>query len=191
MVWFHKFDVTSTAKIRRSLGIQDPDAERDSRVLYIIVFRKLVPITSLSGDEFLSAWWQVVLCHYTLWMHNVHHRDVSPNNVMVYWYQAGKLSSNSGRLLDDWLKVDAKGCKEKKSAFLLEFRYGDGVDVEEPSPSHQSNWKVAIACLYTIIHAPRATMGENESILQTWLLNNVKSVAPDIIVRHPVRVNVS
>ncbi|KAG1840485.1 hypothetical protein DFJ58DRAFT_689182 [Suillus subalutaceus] len=256
MVWFHRFDETSTAKIRRSLGIQDPDAERGSRVLYIIVFRKLVPITSLSGDEFLSAWWQVVLCHYTLWMHNVHHRDVSPNNVMVYWlngqwigvlndydlssinhdgpsgkertgtvpfmaidlleepglkgkvthlyrhdaeslvwvliwvclrYEDGKLLSGK-KPLDDWLRVDAKGCGEKKSAFIWKFRHGD-VDLEEPSPSHQSNWKIAVVCLYTIIHAPRATMGENESILQTWLLNNVKSVAPDIIVRHPVNAS--
>ncbi|KAG2134033.1 uncharacterized protein EDB93DRAFT_1339835 [Suillus bovinus] len=64
MVWFHKFDETFTTKIRRSLGIQDTDAERGSRVF---------------------AWWQVVLCHYTLWKHDVHHRDISPNNLMVYW----------------------------------------------------------------------------------------------------------
>ncbi|KAG1852488.1 hypothetical protein F4604DRAFT_1296910 [Suillus subluteus] len=232
MVWFHKFDETSTAKVRRSL---DPDAERGSRVLYIIVFRKLVPITSLSGDEFLSAWWQVVLCHYTLWMHNIHHRDVSPNNVMVYWsngqwigvlndydlssinrdglsgkertgtvpfmaidlleepglegkvthlyrhdaesliwvlvwvclrYQDGKLLSN-GRLLDDWLKVGANRCRKEKSDFIWKFRHGD-VDLEEPSPSHQSNWKIAVVCLHTIFRAPRAKMGEK------------------IIVRHPV-----
>ncbi|KAG2360900.1 hypothetical protein BDR07DRAFT_102286 [Suillus spraguei] len=256
MVWFHKFDQTSTVKIRKSLGIQDPDAERGSRVLYIIVFRKLVPITSLSGDEFLSAWWQVVLCHYTLWKHNVHHRDISPSNLMVYWwngqwigvlndydlssierdgpsgkertgtvpfiaidllaqdailgkvahlyrhdaeslvwvlvwvclrYQGGKLLRN-GRLLDDWLKVDALGCEEKKSAFMFKFRYGD-VDLINPSPSHRSNWQIAVACLHTMIHAPRAKMGENEFILQTWLLNNVESVIPDIVVRHPVNVS--
>ncbi|KAG2067179.1 hypothetical protein BDR04DRAFT_1058335 [Suillus decipiens] len=256
MVWFHRFDRTSTGKIRKSLGIQDPDGERGSRVLYIIVFRKLVPITSLSGDEFLSAWWQVVLCHYTLWKHNVHHRDISPSNLMVYWlngqwigvlndydlssierdepsgkertgtvpfmaidllaknailgkvthlyrhdaeslvwvlvwvclrYQGGKLMSN-GRLLDDWLKVDAKGCNKEKSAFIWRFRHGDA-DLETPSLSHQSNWKIAVACLHTMIHAPRAKTGENEFILQTWLLNNVESVAPDIIVRHPVNVS--
>ncbi|KAG2034120.1 hypothetical protein BDR03DRAFT_965888 [Suillus americanus] len=257
MVWFHKFDETSTTKIRRSLGVQDPDAERGSRVLYIIVFRKLVPITSLSGDDFLSAWWQVVLCHYTLWNHNVHHRDVSPSNIMVYWlngqwigvlndydlssikrdgpsgkertgtvpfmaidlleepglegkvshlyrhdaeslvwvlvwvclrYQGGKLLSN-GRLLDDWLKVDAKGCEKEKSSFLRKFRHGYTEDSPiKPSPSHQSNWKIAAACLCIIYHAPQAKMDENESILQTWLLDNVESVAPDIIVRHPVNV---
>jgi hypothetical protein len=52
MVWFHKFDETSTAGIRKTLGIDEP--ERGSRVLYIIVFRKLVPITvTLSGKDFL------------------------------------------------------------------------------------------------------------------------------------------
>ncbi|KAG1729553.1 hypothetical protein EDB19DRAFT_2042240, partial [Suillus lakei] len=57
VVWFHKFEGTSTAKIGRSLGIQDANAERNSRILNIIVFRKLLPITSLSGVEFLHAWW--------------------------------------------------------------------------------------------------------------------------------------
>ncbi|KAG2034117.1 hypothetical protein BDR03DRAFT_965877, partial [Suillus americanus] len=69
---------------------------------------------------------------------------------------------------------------------MWEFRYGDA-DLEKLSPSHQSNWNIAVTCLRTIFYAPRAKMGENESILQTWLLNNVESVAPDIIVRcHPV-----
>jgi len=60
MVWFHKFDETSTANIRKILGIDKPD--RGSCALYIIVFRKLVPITTLSGEEFLKAWWHVVVC---------------------------------------------------------------------------------------------------------------------------------
>jgi len=49
MVWFHKFDETSTASIRKIL-IDNPD--RGSRALYIIVFRKLVPITTLCGKQF-------------------------------------------------------------------------------------------------------------------------------------------
>jgi hypothetical protein len=60
VIWSHKFEDTSTAKIRKALGIDD--AEHGSRALYIIVFRKLRPITELSGDEFLRAWWQAVLC---------------------------------------------------------------------------------------------------------------------------------
>jgi len=62
MVWFHKFDDTSTADTRMMLGI--PDAEQGSRVLYLIVFRKLSPITTLSGQEFLQAWWHAVLCTF-------------------------------------------------------------------------------------------------------------------------------
>ena len=62
MVWFHKFEDASTANIRRALGVDDPD--RGSRVFYIVVFRKLLPITKLSGKEFLHAWWHVVLCRY-------------------------------------------------------------------------------------------------------------------------------
>ncbi|KAG2120014.1 hypothetical protein BD769DRAFT_1641729 [Suillus cothurnatus] len=88
MVWSHKFEDTSTAGIRRTLGLQD--AERGSRVLYIIVFRKLDPITDLSEDEFLSAWWQIILCHYALWEKQVHHRDVSPSNLMVYKTSDGR-----------------------------------------------------------------------------------------------------
>lgn len=80
MVWFHKFEETSTAIIRKALGIDDTG----SRVLYIIVFRKLDRITTLSGDEFLLAWWEVVKCHRTLWKKGVHHRDVSPSNLMGY-----------------------------------------------------------------------------------------------------------
>ena len=58
MVWAHTFEDTSTSKIRRALRIDD--AEVGSHALYIIVFRKLLPITKLSGDELLRAWWRVV-----------------------------------------------------------------------------------------------------------------------------------
>ncbi|KAG2038297.1 hypothetical protein BDR03DRAFT_1009999 [Suillus americanus] len=64
MAWFHKSEDTSTVNIRRMLGLED--AERGRCVLYINVFRKLYPITDLSEDEFLSTWWHIVICHYTL-----------------------------------------------------------------------------------------------------------------------------
>ncbi|KAG2129039.1 uncharacterized protein EDB93DRAFT_144737 [Suillus bovinus] len=262
VIWLHKFDERSTTKIRRSLRVptsQDLDVEKGSRVLYITVFRKLVPITSLSGDDFLSAWWQVVLCHYTLWKHDVHHRDISPNNLLVYWlngqwigvlndydlsstkrdgpsgrertgtvpfmavdllsqpglkgkvahlyrhdaeslvwvlvwvclgYRGGKLLSN-GRLLDDWLKVDALGCWKEKSAFLFHLRHGKAENSNiKPSLSHQSNWKVAVACLGTIHYTPVAKIDElSRSILQKWLLDNVESVVPDIIARYPFNIS--
>jgi hypothetical protein len=65
LVWFHKFEGTSTSKIRIALGLKDAkQAEQGSRVLCISVFRKLIPITTLSGKEFLAAWWQIVKCRF-------------------------------------------------------------------------------------------------------------------------------
>ncbi|KAG2052992.1 hypothetical protein BDR06DRAFT_1055439 [Suillus hirtellus] len=85
LVWFHQFQETSMSKIRVALGLKDAEqAEQGSRVLYVIVFRKLIPITTLSGKEFLAAWWQVVKCHRALWKGGVLHWDVSPSNLMVY-----------------------------------------------------------------------------------------------------------
>jgi hypothetical protein len=56
VVWFHQFKETSSASIRKALRI-DP-TERGSRVSYAIVFKTLhLPITGLSGEEFLRAWW--------------------------------------------------------------------------------------------------------------------------------------
>ncbi|KAG2121591.1 hypothetical protein DEU56DRAFT_715615, partial [Suillus clintonianus] len=54
------------------------------RVIHIIVFKKLTPITTLEKKEFLVAWWDVVKCHRALWRRGVHYRDVSPNNLMGY-----------------------------------------------------------------------------------------------------------
>jgi len=82
VVWFNKFEDTSTASIREALEIKD--AKRGSRVFYIIVFRKLRPITELSGQEFLRAWWHAVLCHRVLWKYGVRHRDISASNLMYY-----------------------------------------------------------------------------------------------------------
>ena len=60
VIWSHIFEGTSMATIREALGIHN--AQLGSRVLYIIVYRKLRPITELSGDEFLRAWWHAVVC---------------------------------------------------------------------------------------------------------------------------------
>jgi serine/threonine protein kinase len=88
LVWSHAFEDTSTANIRRALGFDD--AEKGRRVFYIIVFRELRPITKLNGDDFLSAWWQIIVCHYALWENGVHHRDISPSNLMVYRTSDGR-----------------------------------------------------------------------------------------------------
>ncbi|KAG1901762.1 uncharacterized protein F5891DRAFT_1221324, partial [Suillus fuscotomentosus] len=84
LVLFH-IKEKSTSNIRVALGLKDAErAEQGGRALYITVFRKLIPITTLSGEEFLAAWWQVVKCHRALWKGGVLHRDVSPSNLMVY-----------------------------------------------------------------------------------------------------------
>jgi hypothetical protein len=60
VVWFHKFEETSSASTRKALKIDH--TERGSRVSYTIVFKNLhLPITGLSGEEFLRAWWQAVV----------------------------------------------------------------------------------------------------------------------------------
>ncbi|KAG1861393.1 hypothetical protein C8R48DRAFT_774142 [Suillus tomentosus] len=71
-----------TLGVKKALGID----HRDNRVIRIILLRKLDPITTLSDKEFLLAWWEVVKCkcHRALWKRGVHHRNVSPSNIMGY-----------------------------------------------------------------------------------------------------------
>ncbi|KAG2134881.1 uncharacterized protein EDB93DRAFT_835296 [Suillus bovinus] len=83
LLWHHAF-ANPTSAIRDALGVPEPT--RGSRVLYILVFPKLKPITELYDN----LWYQCILCHLTLWKEGVYHRDVSPGNLM--WYQKdGKL----------------------------------------------------------------------------------------------------
>ncbi|KAH7904499.1 hypothetical protein BJ138DRAFT_904802, partial [Hygrophoropsis aurantiaca] len=103
-VWWGKFQDTSTAPIRQALGLQDlakddDEANKDkdgvnkdtgttevrgSRVLWVIVFRKLRPIAELGSKEMVKTWWQIVRCHYALWKQGLYHRDISENNLMYY-----------------------------------------------------------------------------------------------------------
>ncbi|KAG2337730.1 hypothetical protein BDR05DRAFT_1045369 [Suillus weaverae] len=237
MVWFHKFEETSTENIRKALGVDDKNG--GSRVLYIIVFRKMIPITTLSGIEFLTAWWETVICHRALWKKGVRHRDISPNNLMVYskegrfigvlndydlssirdsgpsglertgtvpfmamdlltpeaiagevehlyqhdaesfiwvltWvclrYEEGTLLSKD-RPLDDWLRVDAPGCHDKKTGFLSKLRSAHG-----PLGSHKENWKVAMQCLKVIYLNYGPDMSEkidDGEVFQLWLHDRV------------------
>ncbi|KAG0696690.1 hypothetical protein DFH29DRAFT_1082776 [Suillus ampliporus] len=72
-----------TSAVRQALNLVEPT--KGSRVLYILVFRKLRPITELDGEDFFTVWRQCILCHLALWKGGVHHRDVSPANMM--WYR--------------------------------------------------------------------------------------------------------
>ncbi|KAH7891044.1 hypothetical protein F5I97DRAFT_1947284 [Phlebopus sp. FC_14] len=77
----------STSGIRDRLGLDSGGG----RVLYVLVFRKLRPITELIGDEFLRAFWATVRCHLMLWQNGVYHRDVSPSNLMYYRDEVGNV----------------------------------------------------------------------------------------------------
>ncbi|KAH7920132.1 hypothetical protein BV22DRAFT_1199135 [Leucogyrophana mollusca] len=93
LLW-HTFD-NSTAELRKALGTAD--AGMGSRTLYSLVIQRLSPITELSGAEFLSAWWDCVLCHRELWKGGVHHRDISDGNLM---YKKNDLGQGMGVLND-------------------------------------------------------------------------------------------
>ncbi|KAG2149133.1 uncharacterized protein EDB93DRAFT_362687 [Suillus bovinus] len=82
LLWHHRF-TNPTSAMREALGVPEPTT--GSRVLYILVFRKLLPITKLHGKELFDVWRQCMLCHLTLWKEGVYHRDVSPGNLMWYW----------------------------------------------------------------------------------------------------------
>ena len=60
-------------------------------------------------------------------------------------YENGKLK---GRVLNEWLKVDAKGCHNQKSSFMVSGR----VDAKlQPAPSHTANWEIAQQCLDDVL----------------------------------------
>ncbi|KAG0691562.1 hypothetical protein DFH29DRAFT_88823 [Suillus ampliporus] len=82
LLWHHTF-TNPTSAIREALGVPEPT--QGSRVLYILVFRKLQPITELHGIEFFDVWRQCIMRHITLWKEGVYHRDLSPGNMMWYW----------------------------------------------------------------------------------------------------------
>ncbi|KAG0697235.1 hypothetical protein DFH29DRAFT_160985 [Suillus ampliporus] len=242
MGWIHKFEEISTAKIQRAQTVDD--AEWGSRVLYIIVSRKLLPITKLSGDEFLRAWWKVVVCHRILWEHGTPHRNINLSSLMFYrelgslaigvlndydlsstqdftpsrnerrgtlpfmafgllamlnlkafegkvehfyqddaesliwvltWvclrYEGGELLSKDGPL-NEWLKVDALRCSDKKVSFMRRVQTDNSNNTIKPSSSHQSNWQIAQSCLRSV---PRVHVPDDDSVFRTWFQTNVPS----------------
>jgi len=81
----------STTTIRKALGINC----RGPRVLRVILFRRLYPITDLVGDEFWKAFWECFRCHCHLWVGGVKHNDISVKNLMY-----DKLNDDHGVLND-------------------------------------------------------------------------------------------
>ncbi|KAG2362993.1 hypothetical protein BDR07DRAFT_1609171 [Suillus spraguei] len=81
--WFHESKGASMTKIRTVLGLREAE-QRSCILLNINVSKKLLPITTLTRDEFLAVWWQLVMSHRTFWKKGMNHCDVSPSNLMGY-----------------------------------------------------------------------------------------------------------
>lgn len=62
MMFSHVFADSSTKRIRSRLDIPI----EGSRILYMIIFRKLQQIISLVGNDFLRTWWEAVKCEICL-----------------------------------------------------------------------------------------------------------------------------
>ncbi|KAG1754740.1 uncharacterized protein EDB91DRAFT_1076846 [Suillus paluster] len=88
LLWHHEFK-NPTSAIQEALGV--PEYKKGSRMLYVLVFRRLQPITNLEGERLFDVWHQCILCHLALWKGGVHHRDVSPPNMMFYETDKGIL----------------------------------------------------------------------------------------------------
>jgi Fungal protein kinase len=68
LIWSCNFAQYSTREIRATLGIKSKSKSKSSskvkshRVLRIMLFRRLYPITDLTGDRFWKAFWQCFRC---------------------------------------------------------------------------------------------------------------------------------
>jgi len=72
-----------TGTVRKALGIPAwEDGHPSSRLLRVIVFPRLRPITSLKR-RFVYSWLECVRCHFKLWKLGFEHRDPSLGNLMV------------------------------------------------------------------------------------------------------------
>ncbi|KAH7927550.1 hypothetical protein BV22DRAFT_1045258 [Leucogyrophana mollusca] len=74
---------------QKALSVKDTGT--NSRTLYILASRELSPVTELMGTEFLSAWWDCVLCHHNLWEGGIHHCDITTGNLMYCRDASGRV----------------------------------------------------------------------------------------------------
>jgi hypothetical protein len=61
LVYSHDFVEYSTKEIRTAFGIHQTET-KSTRVLRVILFRRLYPITDLTGDDFWKAFWECFRC---------------------------------------------------------------------------------------------------------------------------------
>ena len=81
------------------------------------------------------------------------------------------LDEGPGRQFDEWLTVNAKGCRESKSDFL--FRVQRHVPIDPPS-SHQYNWQIALSCLRAFFSSQGKDI-EGQDVFRDWLDTKVPS----------------
>jgi len=62
LICSHDFDKHPTKRIRDALDI----SSRGHRILWVMLFRRLYPITNLVGNEFWKAFWECFVCECTL-----------------------------------------------------------------------------------------------------------------------------
>jgi len=75
-------DMFATHHIRTALAATPPSAGH--RVLRLIAFEELYRVQDqISSKAVMSLVLQAVRCHYALWVRNMHHTDISLDNVMV------------------------------------------------------------------------------------------------------------
>ncbi|CAE6356205.1 unnamed protein product [Rhizoctonia solani] len=87
-------DPVGTDRIRRQLGIS-LNSPRPPRVLCIIIFERLEPITQLTGNLFLIAW---VQCMRFAWKNDIRHQDLSLGNLMIRTFKDGRFYG----VVNDW-----------------------------------------------------------------------------------------
>ncbi|KAI0671517.1 hypothetical protein C8Q78DRAFT_1029315 [Trametes maxima] len=87
---------------RRLLGGDEKSEVKVFCVLRMIATERLQPLQTLTRTNFVTAWFQCAEVHYLNWRNNIHHKDLSLNNLM-YRERDGSICG----VMNDWyLAVD-------------------------------------------------------------------------------------
>ncbi|KAF8423739.1 hypothetical protein L210DRAFT_3569339, partial [Boletus edulis BED1] len=141
MLWYKSFEETSTAKVRQRLGLKTEGA----RVLYTIIFRKLRPITELTGRGLPAC--VVGDGHLALWKNDVYHRDISASNLM-YRTVNGKIV---GVLNDFDLASTEKTATGTERTGTIPFMANMHEGSLKAGKGHEENWKLATAYINALV----------------------------------------
>ncbi|KAG1759900.1 hypothetical protein EDD22DRAFT_1051861 [Suillus occidentalis] len=158
LLWHHTFTNPTSAvrsAVREALGVSEPTT--GSRVLYILVFRKLRPITELHGQQLFDVWYQCILYGKLIGVLNDY--DLSslatelgprgnectgtvPFMALDLLTKAGVLRPRGSRPFDEWATSDAVACGNFKLA-LQSFR-----QVPKYTRESDPGWQFIRDCLF-------------------------------------------